>query len=347
MARKSKGVTFEDRMVEKFGDAILDNHTKEIKAISTGSLSLNSAIGIGGIPTGMITELFGAEGTGKTTIALNTAKQVANAGDRVLYIDVENLLNSEILGAVLGKDVVKENITILTPDCAEDAFMMAEEGIDSGEFTLIVIDSIGAMASKKEKDIEFDKATMGQLPVLVARFIKRNAYAIRTSNIALLILNQVRDNVGAYHGGYKTPGGHQLQHQAAVRIALSKGEFMKRGEDVVGILVKFVIKKNKLAPPQRSFTIPLIFGEGIDFLSDLLEFSKLIGVIQMNGSYYRFEGETLGQGKAGARTMLEGSPETVEKIVSQVYAIVNKTSSISELIDDLEDDENLVEGLTE
>lgn len=338
MPRKAKGVTFEDRMVERFGDAILDNHTKEIKAISTGSLSLNSAIGIGGIPTGMITELFGPEGSGKTTIALNTAKQVANRDEKVLYIDVENLLNREILGAVLGDDVKSENIVILTPDCAEDAFVMAEEGIDSGEFSLIVIDSIGAMASKKEKENEFDKATMGQLPILVARFIKRNTYSIRTTNIAMLILNQVRDNVGSYVKGYKTPGGHQLQHQAAVRISLTKGEHLKRGEDIVGVLVKFSIKKNKLAPPHRSFTIPLIFGEGIDFLSDLLEFSKLIGVIQMNGSYYRFEGETLGQGKAAARTFLESSPQTVDKIVEQVYSIVNKTSTVSELIDDLEDE---------
>lgn len=332
-----KGASFVDSIIEQFGEAIFDTHKKDIESISTGCLSLNTSIGVGGIPKGMITELSGPEGSGKTTIALNTAKVLADNGGKTLYIDVENLLNTSILKAVLGEDTKIENIIILTPDSAEDAFIMAEKGIESGEFQLIVIDSIGAMASRKEKEIEFDKDTMGQLPRLVARFIKRNVYNIRTSGIAVLVLNQVRDNVGAYHGGFKTPGGHQLAHEAAVRISLTKGDKLTRGKEVVGILTKFVVKKNKLAPPLRSFTIPIIFGEGIDYYADFIDFAKLLGVIKGAGSSYKYNDETLGVGKAATRDFLISSQETLDSITQEVYNIVNHKSTISELLNDMED----------
>jgi recombination protein RecA len=340
MPKKAKTYKFIDDILETFGEKVLDSHTKEVTAISTGSISLNASIGIGGIPRGMITELFGPEGSGKTTVALNTAKTVANDDKKVLYIDVENLLNTSILKAVLGDNVKIENIVILTPDSAEDAFVMAEKGIESGEFELIIIDSIGAMASRKEKEIEFEKATMGQLPVLVARFIKRNTYAIRTTNIALLILNQIRDNVGSYIKGYKTPGGHQLQHQAAVRIALTKGENLMKGDEQIGILTKFVVKKNKLSAPYRSFMLPILFGHGIDMYSDVIDFAKLLGVIQQAGSYYRFGEETLGQGKAATRLTLENSKETLDNIINQVYNVVNKEPTLLKDIEEIEEAES-------
>lgn len=334
-----KETTFLDKILDEFGEKVLDNHKKKIEAISTGCLSLDTSIGIGGIPRGMITELSGPEGSGKTTVALNTAKVLAATGSKTLYIDVENLLNTSIMKAVLGEDAKVENITILTPDSAEDAFKMAEWGIESGEFELVVIDSIGAMASEKEKEVDFDKDTMGQLPKLVGRFIKRNTYAFRTNNIAILALNQIRDNVGAYRGGFKTPGGHQLAHQAAVRISLTKGEDLKRGEEKVGILTKFVIKKNKLAPPFRSFTIPIIFGQGIDYYSDLIDFAKLLGAIGGGGGgYYSFEDETLGRGKAATRERLIQDKSTLDKLVEKVYNIVNHQSNIVELLNDMEEE---------
>lgn len=335
---KSKDKTFLDAIVEEFGDKVLDNHTKKIEAISTGCLSLDTSIGVGGIPKGMITELSGPEGSGKTTIALNTAKGLAEKGGKTLYIDVENLLNKEIMKAVLGENAKIENIIPLTPDSAEDAFIMAEMGLASGEFELIIIDTIGAMASKKEKENRFDKATVGQLPTLVSRFIKRNIFTIRTNNIAVLALNQIRDNVGAYVKSYKTPGGHLLGHEAVVRISLTKGENLTRGKEIVGILTKFVVKKNKLAPPFRSFTIPIIFGKGIDYLSDLIDFAKLLGIITTRGPYYYFADEKLGQGKAESRTTLENSPETLAKITEECYNLVNRKSSLMELLNDIEEE---------
>ena len=344
MPKKSRG-SFLDDILDTFGEKVLDNHTKKIEAISTGSLSLDTSIGVGGIPKGMITTMYGPEGSGKTTIALNTAKTVANSGGKVLYLDVENLLNTSLIKAVLGQDTVVENIVTLTPDSAEDTFMMAEKGISSGEFELIIIDSVGAMASRKEKEVDFDKDTMGQLPRLVARFIKRNVYDIRTTGVAVLVLNQVRDNVGSYVKSFIMPGGHQLQHESAVIVSLTKGEKLTKGKEIVGIVTKFVVKKNKLAPPFRSFTIPILFGQGIDYYSDLLDFAKLLGVIKNKGAYYYFGDVNLGQGKSGTREYLIKSPEALDKIVETVYNTVNYTTNISDLLNDLDGEE--IEDLNE
>ncbi len=340
---KKTNMTFLDYIVEEFGDKVLDNHTKKIESISTGCLSLDTSIGVGGIPKGMITEISGPEGSGKTTIALNTAKQVANSGGKVLYIDVENLLNTETIKSVLGASTKAENIVTLTPDSAEDAFKMAEWGIDSQEFELVIVDSIGAMASKKEKEKEFDEDTMMQIPRLVSKFCRRNAYSIRTNNVAVLMLNQVRDNIGSYVKSLSTPGGHSLKHHAVVRISLTKGENLERGDEKVGIVTKFVVKKNKLAPPFRSFTIPIIFGQGIDYLSDLIDFAKLLGVIEGAGAYYKFNGETLGMGKAKTREKLESSKELLDKITEECYNLVNKKSTINELLTDIDEEESEAE----
>lgn len=339
MAKKEK--TFLDNILEKFGEQVLDNHTRKIEAISTGCVSLDTSIGVGGIPKGMFTQIYGPEGSGKTTIALNTAKQVANAGGKCLYIDIENLLNSSILKSVLGEDTDVENIKIVTPDSAEMAFEIAEMGIESEEFELIVIDSVGAMASKAEKSKEFDKDTMGQLPKLVGRFIKRNVYDVRTKNIAILVVNQVRDKVGEFSKvkSFKAPGGHQLYHQSAVIIRLARGEHLKRGEEKVGVVVKFVIEKNKLAPPFRSFTIPLIFGQGIDYFSDLIDFARLLGVLTTRGAFYYFDEEKLGQGKAQTRERLIEDKSTLDKVVERLYNIVNHDNNISDILNDIDEEE--------
>lgn len=342
MAKKNEE-TFLDKIIEEFGESVLDTRSTEIQAVSTGCLSLDTSIGVGGIPRGMITEMYGPEGSGKTTIALNTAKVLAEKGEKTLYIEVEQLLNEKTLKSVLGENTPTENIVIVSPQSAEDAFMMAEKGIESGEFGLIVIDSIGAMASRKEKEVDFDKDTMGQLPRIVGKFIKRNVYDIRTSNVAVLLLNQVRDNVGAYIKSFKTPGGHQLQHEAAVRISLTKGENLTRGKEIVGILTKFVIKKNKLAAPFRSFTVPIIFGQGIDFLSDLIDFAKLLGVIRGAGAYYKYGEQTLGMGKVATREFLENNKETLDSVVNECYNLVNKQSTLVELLNDMDDEETMEE----
>lgn len=319
---------FLDGILERFGDKVLVETSDEVVGISTGCMSLDVSIGIGGIPRGKITELFGSEGSGKTTIAMSVVKECLLGGEKALYVDAENLLDYGLLKDMVGESFDKEKLIILNPETAEDAFNMIEMGIQSGDFALIVLDSIGALAPRKEKEDDFEDANVGLVARMVSKFLRRNTYGIAENNVALLLLNQVRDKVGSYMGGFETPGGHALKHFASLRIALNKGQEMKVSNETVGIMTKFIIKKNKMSAPFRSYTIPIVFGKGVDKYSDTVDFCSMLGVIKKRGSYYKFEDEVLGQGKLSAGEYLEKHPKTLEKIKQMVYNVMNKYTSI-------------------
>jgi recombination protein RecA len=239
------GSTFLSDIVDKFGEAVLVEDTDKVDVIPTGSLSLDVSIGVGGIPRGKITEIFGSEGGGKTTLALSIVKNALKLGLRALYIDAENMLDYGLLKDMIGEDLNKDQLVILNPDTAEDAFNMIEMGLQSGDFELIILDSVGSLAPKKEQDDEFEDANVGLLARLVSKFLRRNSHVVKEKNIALVLLNQVRAKIGAYMASFETPGGHALKHFTSLRISLSRGQEMKVGNETVGIMTKFVIKKNK------------------------------------------------------------------------------------------------------
>jgi recombination protein RecA len=315
-------------IVDKFGEMVLVEDTDKVDVIPTGSMSLDVSIGVGGIPRGKITELYGPESSGKTTLALSIVKHALKSGLRALYIDAENMLDYGLLKDMIGEQFDKEKLVILNPETAEDAFGMIEMGIASGNFELIILDSIGSMAPKKEQVDDLEDANVALLARLVTKFLRRNTYTVAQKNIALLLLNQVRSKIGAYMPTFETPGGHALKHFASVRIALSRGTDMKIGDKIVGIMSKFVIKKNKLSAPSRSYTIPIVFGKGIDTFADAVDFCSMLGVIKKKGSYYRFEDVSLGQGKLAAGDFLEKNPATLDKIKESVYNVLNKYTSI-------------------
>jgi recombination protein RecA len=323
-------------IVDKFGDAVLVENTDKVDVIPTGSISLDVSIGVGGIPRGKITELFGSESSGKTTLAMSIVKNALKLGLRSLYIDAENMLDYGLLKDMVGQEFTKDQLVILNPETAEDAFNMIEMGLGSGDFELIVLDSVGSMAPKKEQEDDFEDANVALLARLVTKFLRRNAHVIAEKNIALLLLNQVRSKIGAYMASFETPGGHALKHFTSLRISLSRGVEMKVGNETVGIMTKFVIKKNKLSAPFRSFTIPIVFGKGIDEFSDAVDFCSMLGVIKKKGSYYKFEDINLGQGKLQAGDYLEKNPETLAKIKENVYNVLNKYTSID--IDAIEEE---------
>lgn len=319
---------FIDEIIEKFGESALVGEEDSVEVISTGCLSLDVSIGVGGIPRGKITEIFGPEGSAKTTIALSVVKSCLSEGGKACYIDVEHMLDYPLLKDMLGEVFDPERFIILTPDTAENAFEMAEAAFNSGEFDLVVLDSIGALAPSFEKTEEFNKASVGLVPKMVTKFLRRNIDGIKKQNVALLLINQVRDKIGAYMPTFETPGGHGLKHFASLRIALSKGQELKVGNEKVGIMVKFVIKKNKLSAPFRSYTIPIVFGKGVDSFSDTVDFCSMLGVIKKKGSYYKFEETVLGQGKLSAGEYLSQHPETLDNIKESVYNVLNKYTSI-------------------
>lgn len=319
---------FIDGIIEQFGDIVLKKDTDRIDVISTGSLSLDVSIGVGGIPRGKITEIYGSEGGGKTTLCLSVVKEALKMELKVLYVDAEHMLDYTLLKDMIGEEFDKNKFVILNPDTAEDAFIMMESGINSKEFAVVILDSIGALAPFKEKDDEFADANVGLVARMLTKFLRRNVDSIDKNNVALILLNQVRDKIGAYMPSFTTPGGHALKHFASLRISLGKAQDLKVGNEIVGITTKFVIKKNKLSAPFRSYTIPIIFGKGIDIYSDAVDFCSMIGVIKKKGSYYRFDDITLGQGKIAAGAYLEKNPETLDKIKEGVYNVLNKYTSI-------------------
>ena len=331
---------FLTEIVDKFGDSVLVDSTDVVDVIPTGSISLDVSIGVGGIPRGKITELFGSESSGKTTLAISVVKNALKLGLKSLYIDAENMLDYGLLRDMVGQEFNKEQLVILNPETAEDAFNMIEMGLGSGDFQLIILDSVGSMAPKKEQEDDFEDANVALLARLVTKFLRRNAHVIAEKNIALLLLNQVRSKIGAYMASFETPGGHALKHFTSLRISLSRGQEMKIGNDTVGIMTKFVIKKNKLSAPFRSFTIPIVFGKGIDEYSDAVDFCSMLGVIKKKGSYYKFEDVTLGQGKLQAGDYLEKHPETLDKIKVSVYNVLNKYTTIDvDALADVEEEE--------
>lgn len=320
--------SFLDAIVEKFGENVLSNvRGDSIESMSSGSLSLDASIGIGGFPKGRFTEIAGAEGTGKTTLAVTTALKEIDNGGRVLYIDTENMLSYFTIESMLNRPVDKTKFILLQPELAEQALMIAEKGITSGEFTLIIIDTIAALAPQEEKEKEFDEYTMGQLPRLMAKFFRRNASNVKVSNVAFILLNQIRDKIGSYMGGYETPGGHAIKHYASVRVALTKGTEIKQGEDKIGINTRFVIRKNKMGPPLRSFEIPIIFGKGVDYYTDAVSFCEILGILKKSGAFYKFEGETIGQGRNNTAQFLRDNPETLARLEEQLYNTLSKHSS--------------------
>lgn len=331
---KKKSFDFDEKLEEL--DTIIfkkeEEKERKIVAIPTGSISLDISIGVGGIPLGRFTELFGSESTGKTTLGLSICKNALSMGYRVLYCDVEQGLDMNYVSNIVG-DYDESQFIIVRPEYMEQALSLAEYAIRSKEFGLIVVDSIGSMLPRKVQEDNLTDANVALLARLLTIFIQRNAYELRRNNVAFLGINQVRDKIGSYYATFETPGGHTWKHNLSLRIQLNKAGDIKVGEDKIGILTKFVVKKNKLAPPLRTYSFPIMYGEGVDSLRDLVDFSTMIGVLSKSGSHYMLGEEAIAKGMNNMVSYLKEHPETIDKIKDACYnAVKNKTLVESEEI---------------
>lgn len=340
---------FLKKMVKKYGEFVFVNEDLKdvIDVIPTGSISLDASIGIGGIPKGKISVIYGPESSGKTTACLSIVKNAIAKNNKVLYIDTESGLDYNYIKAIVG-DFDTSQLVIAQPDIAEDALQIAEFGIRGdeklgilpGEFDVIIIDSLGATASEKEKEKELTDVTVAGISKLVTVFLKRNAIEIGKHKIAFIFVNQVRDNIGSYMGGYTMPGGHALKHFSSLIIYFGKGEAIKQDKQTIGMYTKFTIKKNKLSAPFRSFELPIIFGGGIDYFRDLIDFAEMLGAIRKKGSYYVVGDTTLGQGKNAAIEFLKTNKDTLDNVVNKCYNVVDRVEpQVEEL--DLDDGEEI------
>lgn len=328
-----KDSKFIQTIEEKFGENIIERDedvaSRDIKSISTGSISLDISTGVGGIPMGRFTEIFGPESSAKTSLCLSISKQAIEQGMNVLYVEPENSLDFKYIEAIVGT-IDNKKFVLAQPETAEQALFICEAGVKSGQFNLIILDSVAALAPEDEKEDPYGKSHVAIIPRRMAEFLRRNAYAVRTSDIAFIFVNQIRDKIGTYYGGFDTPGGHAMKHFVAMRIQLSKSQDIEKvistdKKEIVGIYSRFVIKKNKLAPPFRTFNFPLMFGKGIDTILDTLNFAELLGIVQKRGSYYNFEGENIGQGVAKTAEVLKNNKEMLDKITGMCYNVVSKS----------------------
>lgn len=310
----------------------VSNLDGEIEAYSTGCISLDLCIGVGGIPKRRFTEIFGEESTGKSTLALSIANTVINSGGKVLYVDTENQMAEPYI-----KDIVKnysnKNFLLIRPYTAEDAFKILEKGIQDN-YNLIVLDSVAALSPLQEIKKEFDEDSMTLTSRMLNKFFRRQVFNVRNNNIAVIFLNQVRDKIGTYFKSFETPGGHALKHYTSVRIFLSKGKKIKQNDVQIGFYINAAVVKNKVAPPYRSTSLPLIFGKGFDFILDLISVAELLGVVNRSGSFYKFEGQNIGQGILAVKEYLENNTEMLDKITEECYNLRNNLKGGSEFLED-------------
>jgi recombination protein RecA len=336
--------SFLDEVRKSYDSEVIVTAKSELDVIPTGITSLDASIGVGGIPRARMTEIYGPEGAGKTTLALGICKHANEQGLKVLYIDIENMLDYEYAHTLVG-ELDTDRFIILQPDTGEDALKLARKGIQSGEFGVVILDSVGAIAPDEEKKKDIEDQQYALVPKLITKFLRMVAYDVRVNNVALVFINQVRDTIGSYVKSYSVPGGHALKHFCSVIVQLKKGEQIKvgSGDDVaiVGINVSFTVVKNKLAAPFRSAVIPLMFGKGVDELRDLVSFADMIGVLQKAGSYYKYGDVVLGRGMVNSIEFLNANKETIDNIKKSCYNVT--VTDKHELID--EDAENLEKGV--
>jgi recombination protein RecA len=289
-----------------------------VQAIPTGSLALDAALGIGGVPRGRITEIFGPESSGKTTLAQHIIAEAQHMGGVAAFVDVEHALDPAY-ASKCGVDV--DNLYISQPDTGEQALEIAEALVRSGAVDAVVIDSVAALVPRAEIEGEMGDTHIGLQARLMSQALRKLVGAIKRSNTAVIFTNQLRMKIGVLFGNPETTsGGRALKFYAAVRLDIRRMESIKQGGEVIGNRTKVRVKKNKVAPPFRTAEFDIIYNEGISKTSDILDSGVECGIIEKRGSYYSYGETRLGQGRENAKTFLRENPELFEEISQKTRA---------------------------
>jgi len=292
------------------------NATVNVPIIPTGSLALDLALGIGGIPRGRVVEIYGPESSGKTTLTLSVIKQVQKLGGVAAFIDAEHAFDSNYAKMV---GVNLEDLLISQPDTGEQALEIAETLVRSNAVDLIVIDSVAALTPRAEIEGEMGDSHMGLQARLMSQALRKLTAAISKSKTCVIFINQIRMKIGVMFGNPETTtGGNALKFYASVRIDLRRVESIKKGEEIVGNRVRAKVVKNKVAPPFRDAIFEIYFNEGISKSGEILDLGVEAGIIQKSGTWLSFEAEKLGQGRDAARTFLNENPKILTKIEKKI-----------------------------
>ena len=296
-----------------------DGEKEAIDAISTGSLSLDMALGVGGIPRGRITEIYGTESSGKTTLALHVVAEAQRTGGLALFVDAEHALDTEYARA-LGVDIDK--LYISQPTTGEEALEIMDAVIRSGAVDVVVLDSVAALVPKAEIEGEMGDAFVGVQARMMSQALRKLGGSINKSKTSAVFINQLREKIGVMYGNPETtPGGRALKFWASVRLEVRRGDALKIGTEQIGSRTKVKVVKNKVAPPFRNVEFDIIYGKGISKAGDLLDLASARNVISKAGTYFNYGDVRLGQGRDNARAYLEQNPELFDEIDAKVRAM--------------------------
>ena len=288
------------------------NGSENIQAISTGSMGLDQALGIGGVPRGRIVEIFGAESAGKSTLALSCLAQAQKNGGQAAYIDVEHAMDPSYAQKI---GVNNKELLISQPNSAEEALEITDHLVGSGALDIIVVDSVAALVPRAELEGEMGDFHIGAQARLMSQALRKLTATVHKTNTTCIFINQLREKVGVIFGSPEvTPGGRALKFYSSVRIDLRRSESIKIGEELIGNKVKVRVVKNKVAPPFKKAELEILYNEGISKEAELLDIGVEKNIVEKSGSFYSFEGERLGQGREAVRKFLKANEEISNKI---------------------------------
>ena len=297
-----------------------DRAAVSVDAIPSGSLALDKALGIGGYPKGRIIEIYGPESSGKTTLALHAIAECQKQGGRCAFIDAENAIDP-VYAKHLGVDI--DELILSQPDSGEQALDITELLIKSGAIDLVVVDSVAALVPQAELDGEMGDASVGLQARLMSKAMRKLAGVMNHSNTTAIFINQLREKVGVMFGNPETtPGGRALKFYSSVRLDVRRSETLKNGADAYGNVTKIKVVKNKVAPPFKTATVNIIYGEGISHSDELINLAVENDIIEKAGAWFSYEGEKIGQGINSVREYLKTHPEFEEKVTAQLKAVM-------------------------
>jgi len=305
---------------KKFGKGSImrlgEREVSDIPAISTTSLSLDAAIGVGGVPRGRIIEIYGPESSGKTTLALHIVAEAQKAGGVAAYIDAEHAMDADYAGK-LGLDI--DQLLISQPDSGEQALEIAEALVRSNGVDVIVVDSVAALVPRAELDGEMGDSLPGLQARLMSQALRKLTAIVAQSNTCFIFINQIREKIGVMFGSPETTtGGRALKFYSTVRLDIRRIGAIKDGDRIVGNRTKVKVAKNKVAPPFRECEFDIMYGEGISREGDLLDLAVVHRAVEKSGAWFSYKGERLGQGRENAKQLLKDNPEMLKKIENEV-----------------------------